>query len=577
LFPAGGDVISDGAASDVGPPRRLSHAIEMIVFVLAVVPGFVLALRTALNNDVTYALGGIETAGRGGVSIWDVFVARPVAYRLLLDSLDQGRSIIAGDASLTVRHVVIRLETDVLIIAVGTVLFFGLRRYLGRWPAAAIALATTAALLISPPWHFLEPDWVAALAGVLAVAAACAPRSTWVGAVLGAFAVVGTIAVKLATAPIGLLALLLVAALSPRRAVRAAGISVVLAVAWYLVTKRFLPWEWVWLKDQANLVQHSPIHHAPRWQDVRLLLEGVGNVAIISPLVAMAPAAATALIRRSQPGRKRWFWAGYALLIAGLSVASAYGQGEFFMYHFAIVPVVAAGVWGAAYGLCDSARVPLVAGTVIVTVASAVLLRMPAQWRLHHLHVAAAAYTMVAIAAAVSVHYAKSARPTKWTSNRPMLVLCAVAVGAALLPATAPKSPYAFSTYDYDFFNGPPRSEGYDDLSARLGRDTPVLYLTFGSINYVMGNPTTCRYPSPQWLQRGSIHPRVRKYSSYADNLRCLTDDQPAKYLIWSPAWFSIARASPQVRSLLESRFDCSPAARVPAPPDLVVCTARRP
>ena len=37
---------------------------------------------------MTYALGGIETAGRGGVSVWDVFVARPAAYRLLMVWLD---------------------------------------------------------------------------------------------------------------------------------------------------------------------------------------------------------------------------------------------------------------------------------------------------------------------------------------------------------------------------------------------------------------------------------------------------------------------------------------------------------
>jgi hypothetical protein len=158
-----------------------------------------------------------------------------------------------------------------------------------------------------------------------------------------------------------------------------------------------------------------------------------------------------------------------------------------------------------------------------------------------------------------------------------MLLVCAVAVGAALIPATAPKSPYAFSAYDYEILNEPPPSGGYDELSARIGRDTPVLYLTFGNFNYLMGNPTTCRYPSPQWLQRASRYPRVRTYPSYADNLRCLTDDQRAKYLVWTPAWFSLAKASPELRSLIASRFDCSPAAQVPAPRGVVVCPARTP
>jgi hypothetical protein len=76
-------------------------------------------------------------------------------------------------------------------------------------------------------------------------------------------------------------------------------------------------------------------------------------------------------------------------------------------------------------------------------------------------------------------------------------------------------------------------------------------------------------------LQRGSGLPRVRAYPSYADNLRCLTDGGQARYLVWQPAWFSIAKASPQVQALLAARFDCSPAVRIPAPSGIVVCPAR--
>jgi hypothetical protein len=539
-----------------------------------VVSTFTVTLWSALNGDVTYAFGGIETAGRGGVSVWDVFVARPVAYRLLLGGLDAVRDVIAGDASVTVSHVVIRIETAVVVLAVTVVLFLGVRRFLGRGAAATVAAATGLALVISPPWHFLEPDWVAALAAALAVGAACAPRRVWAGALLGGFAAFLTVAVKLATAPIGLLALLMVALLSRRRAGWAALAAAGFTVAWYALTRFFLPWEGWWLRDQANLVRQSPIHHGIRWRDIEHLLDAIANVAVVSPVVVVAPAAVAVLIRRLPPGRPRWLAATSAVLAAGLSVASAYGQGEFFMYHFAVVPVLAAGVWGAAFHLCRPARVPLLVATVIAAGASVVLLRLPAQWRLQHLRPVEAAL-LLAAAAAAAVVWVAARRTDEPRSGRWTWAVCSVAMCAALLPANLHGSAYSFSIYNYAVPNRAPLTSGYDELSARIGRDTPVLYLTFGSVNFVMGNPTTCRYPSPQWLQRGARLERVRTYRSHADNLRCLTDDRTARYLVWHPGWFLLERAGPDVQALIASRFDCSPAARVPAPPALVVCPAR--
>jgi hypothetical protein len=529
---------------------------------------------SSLNGDVTYALGGIATAGRGGVSIWDVFVARPLAYRLLVGGLDAGRTVLVGDSALTVSHLVVRVQAGLLVLAVAAVLFLGVRRFLGNRPAAVIAAATGLALVLAPPWHFLEPDWAAALAGVLAVGAACAPRRIWVGALLGGCAAFLTVAVKLATAPIGLLALLLVAVLSRRRAGWAAVVTAAVTVAWYVLTEQFLPWEWWWLRDQASLVGQSPIHHGLRWRDAYHLRDALGNVAIVSPVVAVAPAAVAALIRRLPPGRGRWFAAGFAVVAAGMSVASAYGQGEFFMYHFAVVPVLAAAVWGAAFGLCAPARVPLVVATVLVAVPSVVLLRLPADWRLHNLPPVIAGLALAA-AVAAAVVWVAAGRSGGTALEGSSWVVCAVAMCAVLLPASLPGSALAFSAHNHTVVNKPPTSYGYDRVRDRIGRDTPVLYLTFGSVGHVMGNPTTCRYPSPQWLQRASRHPLVRDYPSYADNLRCLTDDRQARFLVWQPGWFDLAGADPAVRSLIAARFDCAPAARVPAPPNLVVCPAR--
>src|SRR5689334_10740344 len=232
--------------------------------VVAAVAAMGMSLWSALNNDVTYALGGIATAGRGGVSVWDVFIARPVAYRLLMALLDLP---VPDGASLSTAHVITHLGADLLAAGVAVVLFLGLRRSLNARAGALVAAATGLALIVAPPWHFLEPDWVAALVAVLAVGAALAPRRLWLGALLGGFAAFLAIAVKLATFPLAALALLLVAVLDRRRAAWATGAMLGLTAIWYFATRHVLPWETLWLADQANLVANSPIHHGIRWHD----------------------------------------------------------------------------------------------------------------------------------------------------------------------------------------------------------------------------------------------------------------------------------------------------------------------
>ena len=200
---------------DVKVARRTARPAGIVVAGVAVLAAVVLALRSNINGDVTYALGGLETAGRGGVSVWDIFIARPVVYKLLIAALDAGRHLLVGDSSLTTAHLVIRLETYALIVGVTAVLFLGVRRVAGLPVAAGIAAATGLALIVSPPWHFLEPDWVAPLCGVLAVGGALLPRRLWLGVLLGGFATMLVVAVKLATFPVALLTLLIIAVLRP--------------------------------------------------------------------------------------------------------------------------------------------------------------------------------------------------------------------------------------------------------------------------------------------------------------------------------------------------------------------------
>jgi hypothetical protein len=561
-----------GSPPAESPPtvRRTPRLVGGVVAGLVALASIVLTFASALNGDVAYALGGIETAGRGGVRLTDIFIARPVAYKLLVGGMDDLQALLSGDAAQPTQEAILRIETIVLVALVTAVLYAGVRRLAGPRAAAGVAVATGLALIVAPPWHFLEPDWVAVLAGVLAVGAACAPRRLWLGALLGGVGAMLVVAMKLATIPLALLALILIGLFSLRRAIWSAVSTAGFVALWYVLTKQLLPWEWIWLQDQADLVHDSPIHHGIRWVDIHHLLTGIGDVTILSPFVVLAPAAAAVLIRRLPAGRPRWVAAVTAVVAAGLSVAPAYGQGEFFMYHFAPLPVLAAAVWGGAFALCPTVRIPLSVLTVAAAAGSYVLLRRDPQWRLDQAdHVTIAVFAVAAVLALLL-----------WVTAGRLTISGPWAVGvislcAALVQASIPGTPYAFSSYNRATPVTGWSGQELVDLSERLGRDTPVLYLSFGAVNHNMGNPTSCRYPSPQWLQRGATIPDVRTYRSYADNLRCLTDDKDAKYLVWQQKWFYLSRSSPEVRSLINARFDCSAAARVPAPEHFVVCPAK--
>ena len=547
---------------------RTARTAAAAIAVLASLAAIAVAGLSNLNGDVRYVLGGLETAGKGGVSIWDIFVSRPLAYKLFMSVLDHGRGLFDDNAASNTANALIRLETYVLVVAVTAVLFLGVRRVAGRPVAAGIAVATGLTLLIAPPWHFLEPDWVAALAAVLTVGAACAPRPVWLGALLAGPAAMLVVAVKASTFPIALIALIVIAVFDRRRAAWTTLSTLVWVAVWYLLTKHFQPWEWTWLSDLANLVHSKPqgIHPA----DLRMLRYALGDAAVLSPVLAVAPAAAAALVRR-ETGRRRWVGAVIAVVAGGLSLAPAYGQGEFFNYHFASTLLLAAGVCGAAFALCPGLRLPLAVVTVLITAVSLVLLHQHAVWRLAHASTVIWAYQLTAAALAVAAWFL--ADRTKITLSWPAGV---VALCFALLPPVLLGAPYAFSTYDYSIYNARSSDAALADLSRRLGPDTPVLYLSYGPINHGMGNPTTCRYPSPLWLQRGAIVPRVRTRPSYADNLRCLTDDHNARYLIVHTGWFSVTKSTPEVRALINRQFDCTDAARIPAPKPLIVCPARR-
>jgi len=152
----------------------------------------------------------------------------------------------------------------------------------------------------------------------------------------------------------------------------------------------------------------------------------------------------------------------------------------------------------------------------------------------------------------------------------------------AALPAVAPRSPYSFSTYDDAVRNEPSvpglieQPDRLNEASARIGHHTSVLYLAYGSIIYRMGNPATCRYPSPQWIQRGAFVRSIRTAASYADNFACLQHDQAAKYLVWQTDWFPMWLVAPQIKRIIYQQWNCSPGTRIQVSPTIVICPRSR-
>jgi hypothetical protein len=217
--------------------------------------------------------------------------------------------------------------------------------------------------------------------------------------------------------------------------------------------------------------------------------------------------------------------------------------------------------------------VPVVAGGLGSGVA---VLTAPVQWRASHLTpvvVGYVAFSVVAVVWGLLVRLPWLAA----TRTHTVAALSAVAAVVAFGAANMPDAGYSFAGYHADETNlsayqlTAQTREQFAQLRAQIGPDTPVLYLAFGDINYLLGNPTDCRYPSPVWLQRSTYLAYVRDFPSYQNNLGCLTT--AARYLIVEQSWFDVSKLAPDVTTRLEGMFDCDHALH--ANEDLLACPRR--
>jgi hypothetical protein len=522
---------------------------------------------TGLDHDVRFVLGTLETAGRAGFAPSEVFVHRPMAYRLVLALGDAGRSL-----PLPGREALVRMLALLVVLGVSTLLRAGLLRYRSSEEATAVAVTTGLALALAPNWDFLQPEWLAAVFAAAAVGAALRIRQTAVAVAAGASLLALAVLVKYTTVPTALVALGVLAVLDRRRAWLTGLAGVLVCLGLFAVTVLIEPREWRWFGELSRLNGGSPLSRGVAWNDARALVEAVLNEAVLVPFVALLPVSVVVLARLAPDRRARLAWLFLPAAAVLVVLAAVVVQGQWFQYHLAALVPFAAGLWGLAVARWSAAHggppwalvlpaVVLGAGVPIVSAAST-------EWRLAH---GTAVYAALALVVAGSVLVALKERGRTWPW---VAALGAVAVFA--VPAW-PAAPYSFDAVHPDYTNSERVTAAQLDerliepARARIGADTPVLYLAFGDMAYFVGNPAACRYPAPVFVQRGSFIPAVRELESYRENLECLTRTN-AEYLVVQPSWLALDRLPADVAEGLRARFDCD---RALSAAELVICPRR--
>ncbi|MFF7362171.1 hypothetical protein [Streptomyces sp. NPDC008125] len=516
---------------------------------------------SGLNHDVRYSLGGIRATHRAGLAASEIFVHRPLAYRWTIAGLD---ALTAGPVA--VREALTRLVLIALSVGAAWWLRAGLLRKLPRREAGAVAVAVGAALVCAPAWDFLQPEWVAVLVSTAAVGAALAGRRTALAVSLSGVLLALAVLMKYTTASTALLALVVVAVLDRRRAVLSAAAAALAAPAGLALAVRVEPREWRWLHEFSSLNPNSVFRTGFGAEQVHELWTSLVNESVLVPVVALLPVTLTLLVRTSTTSRGRWNWP--ALTVCGLVVVvgTVVVQGQWFLYHFSQLPVLGAALWALAVTrqLTRSGRTP--AGPVGATAALGAVVPLvagqPLAWRTTHATMTCAVLAVVVllalVAALTAAHRPAGTRPRRGTAAAAVVALAL----ATAIPAW-PTTPYSFDTRHSDY-TAKSRKEAaralthrLDGLRARVGPDTPVVYLAFGDIAYFLGNPTRCRYPSPAFLQRTLYDADVAELTSFDENLDCL-DDPAVRYAIVDPAWFPLKRVAPAVREAVDALYDCT-------------------
>ncbi|WP_152364529.1 hypothetical protein [Microlunatus speluncae] len=528
------------------------------------------ALLLPLNGDVRFEAGVEQTSPR---PVADTFTHRPLAYRLIMSAVFAPARLL-GESS---RGFELAMQASALLLCVLAALLLHRALTDRGLPTATtrpLAIAVGGCIGLQGAVSVWEPDWLALLLTALAVSVGLLGRDdrrTWLPAAVGAGVLLAAAAsIKFVTLPIALIGLVLITVLHRRRAIAATLAAGAAGIAGIGLTAWLWPRELRWLAELSAL---QPPNTEPVW---RALL-GLGCALLAWPVTIMLPAALSVLIA-GRPARVRLGHGAVAAVVLLLASLPAVVQQQFFIYHFVAFPVITAAVLVLAVVRADrrtAAR--LVIGTALAGLTTAVIIRLPAPWRVDH---PAAFVTGLIAAMIIAVLIVR--RPGRASGPAPkMAVTAAAAVCCASMigivapgpTGTAPLSelPQTGLVNIYTAEASDQRQESARQVRRLIGVDTPVLYLAFGDVNYFVRNPTPCDYPAAVWLQRARYNPSVVDTTSYAENLACLDDPAP-RFLLIDGGWFQLPKQPDQVQRLITTRYACTDARKID---DLLICPRR--
>lgn len=536
-----------------------------------------LAPTFALITDVRYSFGTIRAAADGGLNAGEIFNHRPIMNRILMAILD-----------IPTVGTIAQKETETMVIAVAVVsaaawfLQHRLTPYLGRAEAVGLSAATGLALAWSSTLDFLQPEWVAVVLAMLAVAVALHPgEDTWrrlIGVGLTSGTLLALVALmKYTTISTAAIAWGVILVLDRRRALTSAIAAALLAPAFFGLGMVLQPHEWQWFKDLRSF--NKPVSQI-RWI---FFWRSLLNEPMLAPVLVMLVPVQVLMARLSR-GWRRAAWLGLPWLgIAGV-MATYILQAAWYQYHLSVLPPMVAGMWGFAVMRAHRLlhRVPWAAviPAVIAAVGCAIMQSTSEPYRENDqstaiwlLSVAGALGVLLALAPSRRRDQPQHDQPQHDQSQHDQSqhdqrgrwqVALAALVGAATLAVSI--LPWAHVEYLYSEGSSWTRENrlGYRErrlaettvIHERIGAHTPIVYLAFGPRVYLVGNPTHCRYPAAVILQRSGTLPSIVDTPSFAENLACL-DDTSSPYVLVDQGWMRMSRVDASVRAALERNYNC--------------------
>lgn len=516
--------------------------------------------RVGVNQDVRQAVGVLHAAERGGLGVVDVWAHRPLASRLLYAALG---AVAPADPVLADR--VLRVVATLLGAVAAAALGHGLRGRLGATGAGFVAVAVGAALVLAPTWDFAEPEWFAAAGAAAGVGIAMlAGRRT--GPVLAGPVLAVVALLKYTTLSTAVVAVAAVWALDRFRGRWTALATAAATAVLFAATLVAAPHEWQWFRDMPLL------NPPPTAAALAQAGEGWANHVLVSPLTAVALTVLVDLVLRGRGGRAGLGAAGLAVLAAPFVV-----QHQGFLYHLAALPVLAAAITAAALvrghqvGLLVGVPWTWVATAVVATLAGGGVFAAGPRTR-EGLWWIGWVVTVVALLLPLvdlvlprpALGRAPGATAPSATQTRALRGLLPMAVAplvlVPLVVALSPRTAYSVSLAHSRVTAATNRAQAADAralarrVAGVLPPDAPVVHLGFAT-PWQLPNPTTCRYVSPTFLQRGAL-PGVRDTASHRENLACL-DDPAARFAVVEKGWFDLTKVPAPTADAVRRAFPC--------------------